>query len=103
MSEEKKLSYVSLVRTFLRKPELSKIYNLDVYQREILRVIANYLDMPFGSCFAKQKVLAEECGMSVDKFKDASKQLVDKKLLERKKCPKLYHYNLSTLKWLLAT
>jgi hypothetical protein len=103
MSVEKKKSYSSIVRTFLRKPELSKLYNLDAYQREILRVIANYLDMPFGSCFAKQTVLAEECGMSVPEFKRKSKLLVDKNLLQRTKCRKLYHYELSTLRCLLDT
>lgn len=102
MSEEKKQSFTNLVASFLRSKE-SKKYNLDVYHRMILRVIASYLDMPYGSCFAKQITLAEECGMSDSKFKRVSKQLADKKLLDRTKCHKLYHYDLSTLRWLLDT
>jgi DNA-binding MarR family transcriptional regulator len=102
MSKDQKKSFANLVATFLRSKESEK-YNLDIYQRMILRVVASYLDMPYGSCFGKQLNLAKESGMSLIKFKRASKQLVDKKLLERTKCHKLYHYELSTLRCLWDT
>ncbi len=102
-NEEKKKSYTNLVATFLRNPKLSEKYKLTVYHREVLRVVALYLDMPFGSCFGKQTTLARECGMSLIKFKRTSKELVDRKLLDRVKCPKLYHYELSTLRCLMDT
>ena len=89
------------IAVFLRNPKHSKKYKLNVYHREILRVIANYLDMPYGSCFAKQIVLAQECGMSEEEFRRKSKELIELKLLQRTKCHKLYHYNLSTLTGLL--
>jgi DNA-binding MarR family transcriptional regulator len=96
---EKSQSFANQVATFLRSP-ISRKYELDIYHRMILRVIASYLDMPYGSCFAKQVKLAEECGMSVIEMKRKSKQLVDKDLLKRTKCGKLYHYELPTLRYL---
>lgn len=102
MSGDTKQSYSNQVATFLRS-SLSKKYNLNIYHRMILRVIASYLDMPYGSCFAKQITLAEECGMSPREFKRKSKDLIDRDLLKRTKCRKLYHYELSTLRCLLDT
>jgi hypothetical protein len=96
-----KHSFSIQVSVFLRSKE-SKEFHLTAYHREILRVIANYLDMPYGSCFAKQINLAEECGMSVRQFRDSCNYLIDRNLIKRVKCYKLYHYELSTLTGILC-
>ena len=95
MASETKQSYANFIATFLRSKD-SEIHNLDIYHRMILRVIASYLDMPYGSCFAKQVNLAKECGMKERYFRVKSQELVDWGFLRRTKCRKLYHYDLST-------
>jgi predicted transcriptional regulator len=89
-------SYSFAIADFLRSPESEK-FKLDIYHRMILRVIASYLDMREGICFAKQTTMMYECGMKEWQFRKSSKELVTRGLVIRTKSGKLYHYELSTV------
>ena len=69
-------------------------FELTPFELVILFIIARYLDMPKGKCFAKQTVMAKECGMSIRQFKSSSKKLCELGLLTRGMRGKLYHYYL---------
>lgn len=99
---DKKLSHTIAVAQFLRTPESKNKYKLSVYEREILRVISNYLDMRDGVCYGKQKTLYFQCGMSERQFRDSCKLLIEKGLITREKQGKLYHYYLSTVTGVLC-
>lgn len=55
--------------------------NLTAYEIVILYTVARYLDMPNGKCFAKQKTLIRETGMSERQFRNSIKILSSKKLI----------------------
>jgi hypothetical protein len=71
-------------------------FELTPFELVILFIIARYLDMPKGKCFAKQTVMAKECRMSERQFRLSCKKLINYKLIERGMRGKLYHYYLGT-------
>lgn len=94
MASEKnadKLHYI--VALFLRT-EKSFEYLLTAYHREILRVVADYCDMPLGYCCVKQPKLAVECGMSRAELQRSIEYLIEKQLLHRATSGKLNRYRI---------
>jgi hypothetical protein len=92
-SSSEKDTYHYQVALFLRS-EKSEIFELNSYHREILRVVADYCDMPLGFCCVKQHKLAVECGMSRAQIQKAIDCLIVKKLLHRVINGKLNRYRI---------
>lgn len=81
------------VSLFLRSKD-AEIFDLNAHHRLLLRVIADYIDLPLGYCCVKQTNLASECGISIRQLKIISVDLEQKTLILRVISRKLYRYYL---------
>lgn len=72
-------------------------YNLTIYHKMILRIIADYCDMPLNYCCVKQKNLAFECGMSERELRYGCLYLIEKNLIHRVMKGKLYRYRIGEI------
>ena len=85
-----------LVQKFIasEKSHEIKLLPIDIV---ILFIIARYLDMPKGECFAGQKTLGRECRISAEYFGDRCIYLVQQKVIFRFIRGKGFGYNLGEL------
>lgn len=82
MAPNRNNTYHHQVRAFLRS-EISDNFELNAYHREILRVVAEYCDLPLGYCCLKQINLMKECGMQERHLRNCLNDLITHELIHR--------------------